>query len=107
MIGETILKYWIQWACGLMALSITALAAWVRREFKKRRQRDDALTEGVKAILHDRLWQAHKFYMAQGFCPLEDKKNIEYLFKPYAGLGGNGTGENAYNDMQELPTTRG
>lgn len=101
---DAILKYWMQWACGILAVGITGLAAWVRKEFRRRRKREDALTEGMKAILHDRLWQAHRFYMAQSWCSLEDKKNIEYLYKPYAALGGNGTGESAYNDICELPT---
>ena len=41
---------------------------------------------------------------ALGFCPLGDKKNIEYLFRPYAALGGNGTGKQAYDDIMNLPT---
>ncbi len=55
-------------------------------------------------MLHDRLWQAHKHYMAQGWCSLEDKKNVEYLYQPYAALGGNGTGKDAYQDIFDLPT---
>ena len=80
---DAIAAYWMQWACGLLAAARKA---------------------GVKAVLHDRLWQAHKQYMAQGWCSREDKKNVEYLYQPYAALGGNGTGKDAYQDIFDLPT---
>ena len=80
---ETVTVYWAQWACGLLAAGLKA---------------------GIKAVLHDRLWQAHRHYMAQGWCSLEDKKNVEYLYQPYAALGGNGTGKDAYQDIFDLPT---
>lgn len=101
---ETIAKYWVQWMCGVLAAALLATWRWVYKKFKQQKKENDAMKDGIKALLHDRLWQAHRIYMAQGYCPLTDKKNVEYIFKPYAALGGNGTGEDAYKDIFDLPT---
>ena len=76
----------------------------MKRYIKKHTMKDDATQRGVMAILHDRLFAAHAYYMAQGYCPLNDKKNITYIYEPYAALGGNGTGKSAYEDIMGLPT---
>ena len=97
--------------------SLGAFFMWVRRklEIQKTEQEQqrktiaaeqEAIREGLQAILHDRIYQAHRYYTRIGFCPLGDKKNIEYLFRPYAALGGNGTGKQAYDDIMNLPTER-
>lgn len=103
--SEIILNYWLEWACGVVAAAILALWRWVRKRFKAIQEENKSTKDGIKAILHDRLFQAHRYYMDQGYCPLEDKKNIEYLYKPYAALGGNGTGLVAYKDICNLPST--
>lgn len=59
---------------------------------------------GLLGILHDRIYQAAEYYAKVGWCSYGDKKNIEYLYKPYAALGGNGTGKAAYETIQALPT---
>ena len=101
---QQIADYWVQWACGLLAAALVALWQWGRKRFAAQKKDSDAVKAGIKAVLHDRLWQAHKQYMTQGWCSLEDKKNVEYLYQPYAALGGNGTGKDAYQDIFDLPT---
>lgn len=83
---------------------VGAFAVWVWRKIKSQKVEQDAIEEGVKAILHDRIYQAHHYYIERGYCPLDDKKNIEYLYRPYARLGGNGTGKQAYEEIMGLPT---
>ena len=95
--------------------SLGAFFMWVRKklEAQKTEQEEqrkaiaaeqEAFRDGLQAILHDRIYQAHRYYTQLGFCPLNDKKNIEYLFRPYAALGGNGTGKQAFEDIMNLPT---
>jgi hypothetical protein len=61
------------------------------------------LEVGVLAILHDRLYQSCSHFINQGYCSLQDRKNLEYMFTAYHGLGGNGTCEDVYNVFCELP----
>ena len=96
---ETIQKYWVQ---EVMTV-ITGALAWLARKVQKWKQEQDLVKQGVLAILHDRLYQACQFYLKRGYCTIDDRGNLEYMFRPYKALGGNGTGEELYNRCLALP----
>lgn len=98
-IVETIKKYWVQ---EVMTV-ITGALAWLTRKVQKWKQEQDLVKQGVLAILHDRLYQACQFYLKRGYCTIDDRDNLEYMFRPYKALGGNGTGEELYNRCLTLP----
>ena len=82
------------------------LAAAYRRLSKRIRDQEDerkAIKEGLLAILHDRLYQACQHYLAQGYIDASGLKNLEYLYRSYHTLGGNGTGTELYNRAKALP----
>lgn len=83
-----------------------ALTAAYRRLTKRIKAQDDerkAIKEGLLAILHDRLYQACQNFMAQGSIDASGLKNVEYLYKSYHALGGNGTGTELYRRVMDLP----
>lgn len=96
---ETIQKYWVQ---EVMTV-ITGALAWLARKVQKWKQEQDLVKQGVLAILHDRLYQTCQFYLKRGYCTIDDRDNLEYMFRPYKALGGNGTGEELYNRCLALP----
>ena len=96
---DFILRYWVQ---ELFAL-IIAMITWMVRAIHKKKDEYDILREGILALLHDRLYQSCSFFIERGFCTIEDRNNLEYLYTPYKALGGNGTGETLYKKCQELP----
>ena len=98
---DFILRYWIQ---ELFAL-IIAIITWLWRALLRRNRENDEIKEGMMALLHDRIYQACSFFLKRGWCSLEDRSNLEYLYKPYKALGGNGTGESLYKKCLELPLT--
>ncbi len=98
---DFILKYWIQ---ELFALVI-AVITWLWRALLRRKQENDEIKEGMMALLHDRIYQACSFFLKRGWCSLEDRSNLEYLYTPYKAIGGNGTGESLYKKCLELPLT--
>ena len=53
--------------------------------------------------MHDRLYQSCTYYIKQGHIDMGGLKNIEYLYKSYHALGGNGTGTELYNRAKALP----
>ena len=89
---QWIIQYWAQWAFGLLGTAIIAVAI----KYK-------ALLDGVLAILHDRIYQACQHYLALGYIDAAGLKNLEYLYKSYHTLGGNGTGTELYNRAKALP----
>lgn len=82
------------------------LAAAYRRlskRIKEQEQERQAIKTGLLAILHDRLYQACLHYISQGWIDDDGMKNIEYLYKSYHALGGNGTGTELYTRAKSLP----
>ena len=82
------------------------LAAAYRRlskRIKEQEQERQAIKTGLLAILHDRLYQACLHYISQGWIDDDGMKNLEYLYKSYHALGGNGTGTELYNRAKSLP----
>lgn len=80
-------------------------AAYRRLSKRIKEQEDErkAIKEGLLAIMHDRLYQACNHYIQQGYIDTSGLKNLEYLYKSYHALGGNGTGTELYHRAQALP----
>ena len=96
---DFIAKYWVQEAMA----AITAAVAFCLKKVYAWKNEQDLVKQGVLAILHDRLYQACRHHLQCGYCTLADRDNLEYMFRPYKALGGNGTGEELYNRCLALP----
>jgi hypothetical protein len=98
---EVILQYIAtHWGAWLFAAISGILGAAYRRlskQLKTEQIKARSINAAVLALLHDRLYQACQFYISRGYCTVGDRDNLEYMFKPYKALGGNGTGEELYN----------
>lgn len=100
---DFIVKYWLE--CAFTA--VTGVFAWAYRKLKKRVDEQELIKQGVLAILHDRLFQAGRHYITQGYITLGELKNIEYLYTSYHNLGGNGTGTEIWERIKEIPIKEG
>lgn len=54
-------------------------------------------------LLHDKIYSLCQQYIAKGYVTLEEFDNLEYLYRPYIQMGGNGTGEKLYKVVCALP----
>lgn len=54
-------------------------------------------------LAHDRIYSQCDKYLKRGYVTLDELENLEYLYNPYKGLGGNGTGERLYEAVNRLP----
>ncbi|CAK7059363.1 MAG: hypothetical protein EUB_03418 [Eubacterium sp.] len=60
--------------------------------------------DGLLAILHDRIYQACNFYLyKQGWVDVQGLRNLEYMYRPYSAMGGNGTAKELYERVKNLP----
>ena len=84
---------------GVLAAAYRRLSKRIKEQEKERQ----SIKTGLLAILHDRLYQACLRYISQGWIDDDDMKNLEYLYKSYHALGGNGTGTELYNRAKSLP----
>lgn len=86
----------MQWVFGIVAGGLTAAYRSLSKKIKAQKEENKAIKDGLLAILHDRLYQACTHYIEIGHIDLPGLKNVEYLYKSYHALGGNGTGTELY-----------
>ena len=84
---------------GVLAAAYRSLSKRIKAQEEERK----AVKEGLLAIMHDRLYQSCTYYIKQGHIDTAGLKNLEYLYKSYHTLGGNGTGTELYNRAKSLP----
>lgn len=118
---EFIIKYWLEVGFGLLCAAVGAGFKLVSKKLKERQEEEEArraqrrkeeearwaeqesLKEGVLSLLHDRLYQGCRYHIHNDEITDEEMKNMEYLYKGYHALGGNGTGTELYERIKKLP----
>lgn len=68
-----------------------------------RKDKKSVERQAMLALLHDRLYRLCQSYIKQGYVTIDQLDNLMYLWKPYEGLGGNGTGKKLYDQVLQLP----
>ena len=102
-ITQYIAAHWVAWLLAAISGALAAAYHRLAGRLKKEQVKTQAINAGVLALLHDRLYQACTFNLKRKYCTLEDRDNLEYMFRPYKALGGNETGEDLYNRCLALP----
>ncbi len=93
-----------QWMCVLgIPGMLTGLVGFIRVQMSQNR----AMKLAVQAILRDRLLQGYKHYLEKGWADLDDRGNLENVWKQYHALGGNGDMNDLRNTFRHLPMTQG
>lgn len=88
---------------ALLVPAVTGIFAWVKTRFKREKAERESLKQGVLAMLHSQLYQTCRAHIAQKWITVEDMKEVEYLYRAYSNLGGNGTGTELYERCKKLP----
>ena len=99
---DWIMKYWLQ---ELFAL-LVGVVGLIFGRLRKQKVEQAAIKEGMLALLHSEIYRGYAECEHKGFADVHDRENLEYLYRPYHALGGNGTGTDIYNKMRDLPTER-
>jgi len=99
---DWILKYWMQWLFGIITAGLSTVVGYLYKKVKKEVDEQKLIKEGVLALLHDRLYQACMSYIAQDEITVSGLKNLEYLYRSYHDLGGNGTGTELFESCKRL-----
>ena len=95
----------IQWGQVLVSvllalLSSTGLWSYI----SSRRERHDAKTKMLVGLAHDRIISLGVSYINRGYVTADEYENLyEYLYVPYAALGGNGSAKRIMEEVKKLP----
>lgn len=99
MILDYISAHWIQW----LFAAICAFLAWGHRtiatQLKDEKRKNDAIAEGVQALLRDAIVTAYNKYSSKGHCPIYAKESIKKAYKAYSALGGNDVASELYRKI--------
>lgn len=97
---------------AITALGFVVKAVWARQkkqtdeqDEKQQTQKEeqDAMKAGMLALLHDRIFSIYDYCKCKECATVEDIRNLDYLYKPYHELGGNGTGTELYERIKDMP----
>lgn len=106
--------YQILSLCGVPTLVTLLIALIIKRPLEKRVKRAEenqqlqdeqnkATMLGVQALLRDRLLQAYRHYIRQGWADYDDKQNVENMHRQYETLGPNNVMDGYHRQFMALP----
>ena len=86
-----------------MRADIEAKQEEIRKQNELLDSQNRATMLGVQALLRDRLLQAFKHYIEQGFAGYADRENVKNMYDQYEALGPNSVMSDLYEQFKELP----
>lgn len=87
---DFVLKYWIKVFFGGITAAFAGGFRSLYKRYKTLKQRNEAVEDGVCALLRAELIRSGEKYTKQGHCPIYAKDAYDKAFKAYERLGGNG-----------------
>ena len=93
-----------QW---LTILGIPSLVAGLFGFIKVQMAQNKAMTLAVQAMLRDRLLQGYKYFISKGWADLDDRSNLENVYRQYKALKGNGDMRDLRKTFRHLPMVEG
>lgn len=89
----------------LVAFLGSGVWTFLMEMIKLRSEKSSAEKKMLLGLGHDVLYQRLSHYIERGYIELSEFENVEYVFRPYIGLGGNGTIKVLYEEVCKLPHT--
>ena len=85
----------------------TGFWTFINNVYANKRERESVERKALKGLLHNELMKKCDEFVKQGFINVQDYEDLnEYIYLPYRDLGGNGTGERAWQELNKLPLER-
>ena len=89
-------------AC-LGSSGLTAIVLAVLQRKWSCQDRQDAIVAGLKVLTVDRVRYLGRSYINNHSISLEDKENLQEMYRAYKALGGNGHLETVMAEVERLP----
>ena len=71
--------------------------------FLKKSEKNDAKTNMLIGLAHDRILYLGMNYIERGFITKDEYENLyDYLYKPYKEMGGNGSAKHVMEEVDNL-----
>ncbi len=95
----------IQWGQVIVSVILALLGSTGLWSFiSGRREKHDNKTQMLVGLAHDRIISLGVSYINRGYVTADEYENLyEYLYVPYAALGGNGSAKRIMEEVKKLP----
>ena len=94
----------IGWQIVITVFSSVLASSGLWAFILKKSERNDARTKMLIGLAHDRLVTLGMQYIHRGFITHDEYEDFrEYIYEPYKGLGGNGSGDRIMFEVDKLP----
>lgn len=87
---------------GIVGAIVSALVAGIKSAGKGAAKRDKAMADGMSALLWRELKNIHEAAVHHGGMTLEERRQLEYVYAAYSGLGYNGTGKRLFEESMDM-----
>lgn len=75
--------------------------------YKKQKENQDNIKKGILTILHSILYKECKKYIAEKYITVDEFNDLNYLYKAYRNLGGNGIVEKMHEKISIMINEKG
>ena len=89
---------------GIPTLIFASMFGVIIAKLKKYKTEQDAIRNGIQALLRAEMIKSYNKYNELGFAPIYAKENFQNVYKNYHALGLNGVMDEIRKQFMELPT---
>ena len=97
-----------QYIIQIFSVVLNILLLYGFKKYNERQKSNEvkqqAIENGLRSLLRDRIIQSCISYMKQGNVLVEDMDNVTQMYNAYKDLGGNGAVEAVYKKFLSLPS---
>lgn len=83
-----------------------AVISYLFALYRAKKKENNALKEGVQALLRDRIIQSYNHYTEKGWMPIYARDSLDACYNSYEALGENGVIDDLMEQLRELPNHR-
>ena len=106
IIFDFIIEHWVEWLFAVITAILAAGYRSISKRLLEEKKKNEAIAEGVQALLRENIVMNYNKYSERNFCPIYAKESIKRVYKAYAKLGGNDVAESLYKKVLEMPEER-
>ena len=71
--------------------------------YQQKIRKRSAEQRALIGLLHERIFERCEEVIDRGYISREEYENLEYLYKPYIEMGGNGTAKRLFEEVNRMP----
>lgn len=101
---DWVTKYWLEWAFGLLIAGLTAVVRSMSVRIKKQQQENQALRDGIRALLKVSIENECQRCQRDGWCGPVKRSTIADMYRSYTALDGNDGMKSLVEQTLALPS---